>query len=171
MAFVKLDLSNVQSYSYIRYKGTNPEFSSAEEYPEVVTFKYSKAGTPIPQASVQVYDTYYKTIKKMNLGSDQDAYYPKLLWGNKVEELTIPKFDRDQTRLEVFYANPRSTVSKLLLTDKSKTYVDYHNLDYMLLWLKNSERVTFLRLRRWARKQRRPISMQVWLLLTKLSLS
>jgi len=131
VAFVKLDLSNVQSYSYIRYKGTNPEFSSAEEYPEVVTFKYSKAGTPIPQASVQVYDTYYKTIKKMNLGSDQDAYYPKLLWGNKVEELTIPKFDRDQTRLEVFYANPRSTVSKLLLTDKSKTYVDYHNLDYM----------------------------------------
>ena len=85
VAFVKLDLSNVQSYSYIRYKGSNPEFTTDAEYPEVVTFKYPKAGTPIPQASVQVYDTYYKTIKKMDLGSDQDVYYPKLIWGNKVE--------------------------------------------------------------------------------------
>ena len=53
VAFVRLDLSKVQSYSYIRYKGSNPEFANAEEYPEVVTFKYPKAGTSIPQASVQ----------------------------------------------------------------------------------------------------------------------
>ncbi len=130
VAFVRLDLSKVQSYSYIRYKGSNPEFANAEEYPEVVTFKYPKAGTSIPQASVQVYDTYYKTIKKMNLGSDLDAYYPKLVWGNKVEELAISKFDRDQTRLELFFANPRSTVSKLILTDKSNSYVDYENLNF-----------------------------------------
>lgn len=131
VAFVRLDLDKVQNYSYIRYKGSNPEFPSNGEYPEVVTFKYPKAGTPIPQATVQVYDTYYKTIKKMNLGSDQDVYYPRLLWGNKPEQLTIAKFDRDQTQLELFYANPRSTVSKLLLSEKSKTYVDYRNLDNM----------------------------------------
>lgn len=131
VAFVKIDLSKVKSYSYIRYQGSNPEFADAEEYPEVITFKYPKAGTPIPQATVQVYDTYYKTIKKMQLGSDLDVYYPRLIWGNKPEQLVVAKFDRTQTQLELFYANPRSTVTKLLLADKSKTYVDYRNLDYL----------------------------------------
>jgi len=131
VAFVKLDLSKVNSYSYIRYQGKNPEFPSASEYPEVVTFKYSKAGTPIPQASVQVYDTYYKTIKKMEVGKDEDAYYPRIIWGNKIEELSIAKFDRDQTKLDIYFANPRSTISKLIYTDKSSTYVDYRNLNYL----------------------------------------
>jgi dipeptidyl-peptidase-4 len=143
VAFVRIDLSNVQSYSYIRYKGMSPEFPEAGEYPEVVTFKYSKAGTPLPQATVQVYDTYYKTIKKMHTGNDQDAYYPRILWGQKTEELAIAKFDRDQTKMELYFANPRSTVSKLILTDKSNTYVDYRNLNY-LRFLPDGRHFTFV---------------------------
>lgn len=143
VAFVKIDLSQVNSYSYIRYKGQNPEFSAADEYPEVVTFKYAKAGTNIPQASVQVYDTYYKTIKKMNVGKDEDVYFPRILWGNKVEELTIAKFDRDQTKMDLYFANPRSTVSRLILTDKSSTYVDYRNLNG-LCFLPDGRHFTFV---------------------------
>ena len=129
IAFVRLDLSSVKTYSYIRYRGTNPEYAENALYPEVIAFRYPKAGTPIPQASVQVYDVYYKTIKQMKLGGDNDAYYPRLLWGTKPDQLAIPKFDRDQTTMQLFFANPRSTESKLILMDKSSTYVDYQNTD------------------------------------------
>jgi dipeptidyl-peptidase-4 len=131
VAFVKINLDNVQSYSYIRYAGSDPTFPSSAEYPTVVSFKYPKAGTPIPKASVQVYDTFYKTIRKMNIGNDSDVYIPHIEWTRNVNDLAIAKFDRDQTRMQLFFANPRSTVSRLIMTDKSNTYVDYRNLNYL----------------------------------------
>ena len=131
VAFVKINISNVQTYSYIRYEGEDPSFPSSAEYPTVISFKYPKAGTPIPQASVQVYDTYYKTIRKMNIGNDSDVYIPRIQWTRNVNDLAIAKFDRDQTKMQLYFANPRSTVSRLIMTDKSNTYVDYRNLDYL----------------------------------------
>lgn len=129
VAFVKINISNVKPYSFMRYEGEDPSFPSSTPYPTVISFKYAKAGTPIPQASVQVYDTYYKTTRQINIGQDSDVYIPRIQWTRNVNELAIAKFDRDQTKMQLLFANPRSTVSHLVLTDQSNTYVDYRNLD------------------------------------------
>jgi dipeptidyl-peptidase-4 len=129
VAFVKINISNVKPYSFMRYEGEDPSFPSSTPYPTVISFKYAKAGTPIPQASVQVYDTYYNTTRQINIGNDSDVYIPRIQWTRNVNELAIAKFDRDQTKMQLLFANPRSTVSHLVLTDQSNTYVDYRNLD------------------------------------------
>ncbi|MBB3186767.1 S9 family peptidase [Microbacter margulisiae] len=131
VAFVKINDTNVKPYSYIRYEGEDPSFPSSATYPTVVSFKYPKAGTAIPQATVQIYNTYYKTTRQVNIGNDSDVYIPKIEWTRNINELAIAKFDRDQTKMQLYFANPRSTVSHLVLTDQSNTYVDYRNLQYL----------------------------------------
>jgi dipeptidyl-peptidase 4 len=132
LAFVRFDESKVPEYSYIQYKDNSSDKDKLTLYPSIVEFKYPKAGENNSKVSVCVYDDYYKSIKTMKLpDADQDFYVPGIRWTNSIDQLAIFKLNRNQNRLEMLMANPKSTLTKLILRQDDKYYVDYENIDYV----------------------------------------
>ena len=132
LAFVRFDETKVPEYSFPVYLDNSKDKNEFNTYPTTYKFKYPKAGENNSVVSVCVYDDYYKSIKSIKLGDDeQDFYIPRIKWTNAADQLAIFKLNRNQNRLDMLLANPKSTLSKLCLRQEDKYYVDYENIDFM----------------------------------------
>lgn len=133
LAFVKFDETKVPEYSFPLYIDNTKEKGELTTYPSTYKYKYPKAGENNSLVSVCVYDDYLKSIKTVKLGddSDQDFYIPRIKWTNSPDQLAIFKLNRNQNRLDMILANPKSLVTKLCLREEDKYYVDYENIDHI----------------------------------------
>ena len=120
LAFVKLDETEVPSFSWQYYLDTS--------YPTTDSLRYPKAGFPNAKARVCVYDVATKGIVTMQVNAD-DVYFPRLRWKDD-NTLMVLRVNRDQTKMEVLSCNSKSTVSHLLYKEESDRYfVDYSLFD------------------------------------------
>lgn len=115
LAFVKFDESAVPEFSFQYYRD--------QLYPGLFSFKYPKAGEPNSKVSVNVFDIDAKTIRKMDIPACE--YIPKIEFLPSGDNLAVMTLNREQNDLNIYLANARSTVSKLLLNEKNDRYVDF----------------------------------------------
>ena len=119
--------------AFVRFNETDvPQFRWQEMlskgYPQDCSLKYPRAGETNSSVSVVVYDTYYKSLKTMQINTD-DAYIPRLRWVDNTN-LAVFRLNRNQNRLEMYYANPKSTVAKRYYIEEYKQgYVNYELID------------------------------------------
>lgn len=131
LAFVKLDETAIPEFGFQMFS-TPTETDRPVLYPGMMKFKYPKPGEANSKATVCVYDDFNKTTKFMKLtGVEGEFYVPRLLWSNNPEQLMVFALNRNQNRLDMLSANPKSTLSKLILRQEDKYYVDYSNLNYL----------------------------------------
>ena len=145
LAFVRLDETNVPSFEWQTF------LEGDKTYPQMHSLRYPKAGQTNARASLCVYDLYYKTIRTMELPIAEDTYIPRLRWTNLPEDNGKSKsenepianvvaltMNRDQTKMEVFMVNPKSTVAHPFYKEESKKYY----VDFMLFdewqWLSDN---------------------------------
>ena len=139
LAFVRLDEHEVPEFSWQTYLNVQgDEVQSTKEYPQypsIKSLRYPKAGCQNANASVCVYDVATKGIVRIeptpnpSMKGREDYYYPRLRW-TESGELVVLRVNRDQTKMEVFACNAKSTVSHLLYKEESKQYfVDYSLFD------------------------------------------
>ena len=120
LAFVKLDETEVPSFAWQNFLGG--------PYPTADTLRYPKAGCANAKASVCVYDVATKAIQIMQV-SAEDVYFPRLRW-TESGELIVLRLNRDQTKMDVFACNAKSTVCHPLYQEASKnTFMDYSLFD------------------------------------------
>ncbi|MDD3321465.1 MAG: S9 family peptidase [Paludibacter sp.] len=142
LAFVRFDESKVPEFSFQSYIKKDTTDNELLLYPTLVKFKYPKAGQNNSKVSVCVYDDFYKSIKTMQLPDlNNDFYIPRIKWTNSIDQLVIFKLNRIQNKLEMFFTNPKSTLSKLILKQEDKYYIDYENIDFTQF---SSDNETFL---------------------------
>ncbi len=121
LAFVRFDESLVPQFTW--------QEMLTPQYPLSYSLKYPRAGETNAAVSVVVYDTYYKSLKTMQLSTD-DAYIPRLRWIDNTN-LAIFRINRNQNKLEMYYANPKSTVTKRYYIEEYKQgYINYELIDY-----------------------------------------
>ena len=125
LAFIRLDETDVPEFSWQTYLET--------QYPVLESLRYPKAGCANAKASVCVYDVATKGIVNIQFSEvnhqNSDYYFPRLRW-TESGELIVLRVNRDQTKMEVFACNAKSTVSNLLYKEESKNYfVDYSLFD------------------------------------------
>lgn len=131
LAFVKFNESQVPQFSFQLYKDKSKENNELTLYPSLVEFKYPKAGENNSKVNVCVYDDFYKSIKTIQLpNSDEDFYIPRIKFTNSVDQLAIFRLNRNQNQLDMLITNPKSTLSKLILRQQDKYYVDFENIDF-----------------------------------------
>ena len=137
LAFIRLDEHEVPTFSWETYLGVQgDEVQSAKEhpqYPRMESLRYPKAGCANAKASICVYDVATKGIVKIELSTltnqPSDFYFPRIRW-TESGELVVLRLNRDQTKMEVFACNAKSTVSNLLYKEESdRYYVDYSLFD------------------------------------------
>ena len=122
LAFVKLDETEVPSFSWEVYSDT--------QYPKLESLRYPKAGCKNAKASVCVYDVATKGILTMQVNpKNEDVYFPRLQWYD-ANTLFVVRMNRDQTKMEVLSCNAKSTVVSPWYREESKQYfVDYELFD------------------------------------------
>jgi len=122
LLFVRFDEADVPQFTYQTMLGGL--------YPQSQTFKYPRAGENNSIVSVIAYDTYYKSLKKMQLNTSDDSYIVRLKPTHNPDQIAVFTLNRNQNRLEMWLANPKSTVCKLTYWEENKEgYVDYQNAD------------------------------------------
>lgn len=124
LAFVKLDEHEVPDFSW--------EVYGESQYPTQQHLRYPKAGCPNAKASVCIYDVATKGIQRISgleVSGLGGCYIPRLRWTNGGALLAL-RVNRDQTKMEVFSINAKSTVASLLYKEESKQYfIDYTLFD------------------------------------------
>lgn len=131
LAFVRLDETEVPAFAWQNFLDG--------QYPVADTLRYPKAGCRNAKTSVCVYDVATKGIQTMQL-DNADVYFPRLKWYNE-NTLFVLRVNRDQTKMEVFSCNAKSTVANPWYHEESKDYfVDYSLFDEWL-WLSDGRMI------------------------------
>lgn len=117
--------------AFIRFDETNvPIFNMqlwGDLYPKDYLFKYPKAGEKNAQVGVYVYHLDAGKILKMDAGQEEDSYLPRIYWTGDNRTLAFIRLNRLQNQMDLLHADAAAGTSRLILSEKSATYVD---LDY-----------------------------------------
>ncbi len=114
IAYYKFDESGVKQWDMEVY---------GELYPHHERFKYPKAGEA--NSKVDVYITNLKNKgKKIELGSENDQYLPRIKWTKDPNKLTVQRLNRHQNHWELLVVDAKSREVSVSMEEKDKYYVD-----------------------------------------------
>lgn len=116
LAFVRSDESDVKEYSMQMYgEGT---------YPSYYNFKYPKAGEKNSTVTLHSYCVQTRDTKHLDVPLDEDGYIPRITFTKNSDQLAVMTLNRQQNLFNMYYVNPKSGVSRLILREENKCYVD-----------------------------------------------
>ncbi len=124
IAYVKSVESHVPSFTFAMYKGMAPSYEENALYPGAYTYKYPLPGVDNSKVSVHTFDIKSTVTRKIDLQIDEEDYIPRIHFTSDPEKLAIVTLNRHQNRMDMYMANPRSTVCKLVLREESPTYIN-----------------------------------------------
>jgi dipeptidyl-peptidase-4 len=116
LAFVRSDETNVPQMSMQIYgNGLYPGYENC---------KYPKAGEPNSKVSLHTYIVDTREVKNLSVPCDGDSYIPRITFTNEPDQLAVMTLNRHQNVFNMYYINPKSGVSRLILKDENKAYID-----------------------------------------------
>ncbi len=132
IAYYKFDESDVKEFTLMNYLG--------EEYPELYTFKYPKAGEDNSLVELWVYHQDLDRHVKIDVGPEPDQYIPRMGWTANSDVMWIQRLNRLQNKLEILYAEPATGSSRVIYTETNNYYIDITD---NLTFLKNGKEFIF----------------------------
>lgn len=133
LAWIRFDESNVKTFSFPWYRGSNPSMDEYALYPGSYEYKYPKAGEENAKVSVLTYDIKSRVTRTMQVPLDADGYIPRIQFTGEKDKLMVLTLNRHQDRLDFYAVNARSTTAQLILREENKRYVDeaaYADMDF-----------------------------------------
>lgn len=137
LAYIRFDESQTPLYSFPIYAGQAPHLAMFDNYPGIYSYKYPKTGEKNSKVTVHTFDIKSKVTRKMDLPLDADGYIPRIKFTKDPDKLAVITMNRYQNRLDLYFANPRSTVCKLILRDESPYYIDDNVFDNIKFYPEN----------------------------------
>ncbi len=116
LAFIRFDESQVPEFSMNIFK--------KNLYPTVETFKYPKAGEKNALVSLFICDVATKDKKEIDLSQYSDFYIARMEWTNDANVLSAQVLNRHQDNLDLLFIDGNTGLTKLLLNEKDKAYID-----------------------------------------------
>lgn len=137
LAFIRFDESQVPMYSFPLYKGMAPSLNQFDTYPGEYEYKYPMPGIDNSKVSVHTFDIKSKVTRKMDLPLDKDGYIPRIKFTDDENALAIMTLNRHQNRFDLYLANPRSTLCKLIIRDEAPQYIKEEAYSTIAFYPKN----------------------------------
>ena len=123
IAYIRFDESKVPMFNIPYYKGLEPEHEQYKQYPGFYSYKYPLAGVDNSKVTVHTFDIKSKVDRILDVPLDTDGYIPRIKFTDDPEKLAVMTLNRQQNRYDLYFANPRSTLCKLILRDQDERYV------------------------------------------------
>ena len=137
LAYIRFDESKVPSYTFPLFAGAAPRLESFAKYPGEYTYKYPKTGEVNSKVSVHTFDIKSKVNRTMQVPLDENGYIPRIRFTQDPNKLAIMTLNRHQNRFDLYFADPRSTVCKLVLRDETDTYIKEATFDNIRFYKDN----------------------------------
>ena len=115
IAFYRFDESKVKQYSMQMW---------GELYPENYTYKYPKAGEDNSVVDVLIYDLASQQTLKLDIGSQNDQYIPRIQWTQDPNTLAVMRMNRLQNKMEILLADAVGGDIRTLYTETDEAYVE-----------------------------------------------
>ena len=132
LCFIRYDESKVPTFTFSLYGGWCEPKADYALYPGEFSYKYPVAGQPNSQVSVHSYDVETRKTKEIALPDPQIEYVPRISYGTSATApLMVVTLNRAQNRMEIYAANPKSTVVKSILVEQAKGWLNpaaYENI-------------------------------------------
>lgn len=116
LAYVRTDETEVPEYSMQVY--------GEGLYPSYYNFKYPKAGQKNSTVSVKAYSVQTRDTKHLDVPMDEDSYIPRITFTRNASQLAVMTLNRHQNIFNMYYVNPKSGVSRLILREENECYID-----------------------------------------------
>lgn len=129
LAYMRFDETEVPIFNMITYAGEYPVKEKSLLYPEVISFKYPKAGEKNSNVTVWSYELRSRVSIEVNLGENKDIYIPRLNWTPDASDLVVMRLNRRQNELDILYVNPYTGDSRPVMTEKNSKYISEDFLD------------------------------------------
>ena len=114
IAFIRFDEEAVPEFSMDIY--------GRDLYQTQQVFKYPKAGETNATVSLHTYDLSSGNTQQVDLGA---AYYiPRIQWTKDPNVLSVQTINRHQNDLKLHFVDAANNTAKVVLNEKSDTYVD-----------------------------------------------
>lgn len=114
IAFYTFDESRVPEYNMQLW---------GKLYPQDYKFKYPKPGEPNSKVTISVYDLKSGKTVQMDTGQETE-YIPRVKWTSSPDVLSIQRLNRLQNHFEILHANASTGETKVVYSEKDKTYVE-----------------------------------------------
>ena len=137
LAYIRFDESKVPMYSFPMYQGMNPSLDQYAVYPSSYDYKYPMPGVDNSKVSVHTFDIKSKVTRKLDLPLDEDGYIPRIQFTKDENTLAIMTLNRHQNRFDLYFANPRSTLCKLVVRDEAEQYIKEEAYGNMTFYANN----------------------------------
>ena len=131
LAWVRFDESQVPEFAFDLY---NPKKESGK-YIDRYVYKYPRAGAKNSEVAVKVFDYKTKVTRQMDVERDNgDFYIPRIYWTKQSDKLGVATLNRHQNNLQLLWANPKSGICSVVLSEDNDCYVDqqsYSNIVFL----------------------------------------
>jgi len=125
LAWIRFDESNVESYTMPFFLTRTDREAYSQKLITGRQQQYPTAGATNSKVSVQSFDIKSSVIRDMDLKLDSTSYIPRIKFvENEDNNLLIFTLNRRQNRLEIYSANPRSTLCTIILREEDERYID-----------------------------------------------
>ncbi len=133
LAWVRFDESQVPEYSFPLYQQEKGLVENG--YLDRYVYKYPKAGAKNSKVSVHIFDYNNKVSRVMKVGDEnEDIYIPRIFWTKNADQLGIARLNRHQNDLQILFANPKSGISTIIISEQNERYIDqqsYSNIYFL----------------------------------------
>ena len=123
LCWIRWDESKVAQYSLQMFQGEKPAIKANADYPGEYTYKYPKAGHDNAKVSAWTYDITAATAHQLALPLDDDGYIPRILTGNKADNVYYYTMNRHQDHLRIYDVNAKSGNVREMLHETVDKYV------------------------------------------------
>lgn len=117
IAYYRFDESGVREYNMQLW-------NDGALYPQDYIYKYPKAGEDNSVVAIHIFDLENRKKASVDIGAETDIYIPRIYWTQDANTLSVQRLNRLQNQLDILHVNARTGDSKVVLTDKSETYID-----------------------------------------------
>ena len=124
LCYLKSNESEVPTFTFPLYEGTCEPMPEYALYPGQFTYKYPVAGEKNSVVSLHSYDVETRKVKDITFSDTSIEYIPRIAYGPTADKLMVATLNRDQTRMELYCVNPKSTIAKSILVEKWNAWLD-----------------------------------------------
>lgn len=137
LSFIQWDERDVPMYKMLFYKGACNPIEANSLYPNIFEYKYPVAGEINSTVKVLSYDVETRKLQDLKITIDEDGYIPNIRFAKTSDRLMVTTLNRTQNDLKIYAVNPRSTVSKLIYSETSNSWINI-DLSNQAEWGENS---------------------------------
>ncbi len=123
LVWVRYDETAVKMFSMPMYRGLIPALEENSDYPGEYSYKYPVAGMDNARCSVWSFDIASRQTRQLQVPLDADGYISRIFTTKETQKILVLTLNRHQDCLRIYQLNPLSTVSQLLIEDKTPKYV------------------------------------------------